>query len=399
MASFTLMLLIISAENTRAKSYVTLAQKLYGRRTANLTTIILLCNLYGTTISYIVASGNLISKVLLVVFGYGTAKTTQGGGNNDPILLKPSSIILILTCTVITPLSLLRTMGALRYSSLLAVACTCYLAIVVASMYFEFCANQAVVSISDGSYRDNQTVQCFWEEGSDTTEHYKFFSTDFIDILTTVPIVVYAYTCHPNVLPIFLELRQANQRRMGKIISRATGLSLILYLILGCFGYLTFKSQLAHSSGNFLLNDYHHNYSTLLGAIGMSLSVVLAIPLFVNAFRSNLYNFLVPIIDPDYVPPRTGRLQEMSAKWHYSITVGMIVFTVLPAISVDDISKVFTVLGSTTNPILCFVLPALFIVKAAPSDRYEKTKVMAVSLAIIIPIVSITSLIIQIQQW
>lgn len=118
-----------------------------------------------------------------------------------------------------------------------------------------------------------------------------------IDILNAIPIVVYAYTCHPNVLPIFLELKNANHKRMNKVLTRAIGLSLFMYLLLGAFVYLTFKNQLAHSNGNFLQNDYHADASMLIASIGMSVSITMAIPLFVNAFRGVAFTVLQPCID------------------------------------------------------------------------------------------------------
>ena len=61
LATFSIKLLIIATEYTRAKSYGKLALKLYGQRAFSITNGFLMCNLYGTTVSYMVASGHLIS--------------------------------------------------------------------------------------------------------------------------------------------------------------------------------------------------------------------------------------------------------------------------------------------------------------------------------------------------
>lgn len=66
LAIFSIKILIICAEATGARTYPKLALKLYGHRTSFITNIFLICNLYGTTVSYIVASGNLTAKGLCI---------------------------------------------------------------------------------------------------------------------------------------------------------------------------------------------------------------------------------------------------------------------------------------------------------------------------------------------
>mmetsp|Transcript_6169 Transcript_6169/g.9667 ORF Transcript_6169/g.9667 Transcript_6169/m.9667 type:complete len:459 (+) Transcript_6169:33-1409(+) len=372
LAYFSLELLVISSELCGVKSYKGIADALYGRRMGVFAQVALLCNLYGTSISYIVASGTMISKVLGVIF------------DSSSIYLGPKYVMAISTCLIILPLCLLRTMGALRYTSLLAVTCVIYLALVVTVMYFDFCGNEEVVRVGDSA----EVVTCFWKSGGDPIVFANF---DLLRILNTIPIVVYAYTCHPNVLPMFMELQRPTRRRMVKVVGRAIGLACSIYVLLGVFGYLTFKDQLSMSDGNFLNNDYHKNKFILIGAIGMSLSVVLAVPLFVNAFRSNVFQL---IHNDDQLDPKTSSLS-----FHVCVSVGMVVAALLPAILIQDISKVFTVLGSTTNPVICYVLPSLFILRAAPSSMYKVEKFASVLLAVCISIISVISLGTNISKW
>jgi amino acid permease len=314
----------------------------------------------------------------------------QVAGEHDPATmpayLKPRFIILLVTATVVLPLCLLRTMGALRYSSLIAVACTTYLSVAVTANYFSFCASDAVVTAKGGA---NETVQCFWEPRAEGQTPIVLARWGPDRMLAAIPIVVYAYTCHPNVLPVFLELQKPTRRRMNKVVARAIGASFLMYAAIGAFGYLTFKDQLESSEGNFLKNDYHHNASMLLGSIGMSFSVVLALPLFVNAFRGNVYRL---------VKGERADAKDAPAAWHYGMSVGLVVAAVLPAIAVTDVSKVFQVLGATTNPVICFVLPSMFIQKA-PAGMYVYEKVLSVVVAVVIGVLSIISLVQNVKSW
>jgi len=377
MAFFSLKILVISSELTGRKSYKTIAETLYGPRLSLFAQIMLILNLYGTSISYIVASGSMVSRTLQTIFDDFESK-----------ILQQQTVMLVTTILIVMPLCLLRTMGALRYSSLIGVTCSCYLAVVVMVTYFEFCAQHAVVEspLYDGG---EQVVECFWEK---PVKSDPIILAEFtVDrMLITLPIVVYSYTCHPNVLPIFLELNKPTRKRMTKVVSRALGLAFVLYSVIGSFAYLTFKTQLEDSEGNFLSNDFHKNESALIGAVGMSLSVILAIPLFVHAFRGNFFT----LIGDDEVDPKTAPLH-----WHVGISIGMIVAALIPAIMIKDISMVFSVLGSTSNPIICFVLPAMFLYRAAPEGMYKCEKITAVVLAVAITLISLASLVKNIISW
>ena len=121
---FFLRLLILSSELSGVKSYSGIARKLYGPCTEAFTHCCLLLNLYGTSISYVVASGSMLSPVVLLLFG-------RQNDQHIPYYLSSKCIMIVVTLLIIIPASLYRTMGALRYSSLIAVIGSIYLAVVV----------------------------------------------------------------------------------------------------------------------------------------------------------------------------------------------------------------------------------------------------------------------------
>lgn len=95
----------------------------------------------------------------------------------------------------------------------------------------------------------------------------------------------------------------------------------------------------------------------------------------------------------------TEERRKIPLKWHFILSLGMLTCAVIPAVLVEDISKIFTVLGATTNPVICFILPALFVVKAVPDEEMFCTKVAAVIVAIVVPSISGFSLAYQISLW
>lgn len=367
LAFFSLRLLIISSELAGIKSYSGIALALYGPWADIFAQTCLLLNLYGTSISYMVASGSMLSKVLRQAVG------RVEDGSPLPYYLSAQFITIVTTTAVVMPLCLLRTMGALRFSSLIAVGCSVYLTLVVSIEYFSFCLGSS------------SNVECFWEE-QPAGEPIELAHFSFSRMLSAIPIVIYAYTCHPNVLPIFMELQKPTRVRMYKVVGRAIGMACVMYVILGSFGYLTFKAELANTKygGNFLNNYEDPDAAVIIGAIGMSFSVVLAIPLFVNAFRANLYRL---------IKGEHADVKRASLPVHVGMSLGFIFAALLPAILIKDISIVFQVLGSTTNPIICFVLPTMFIFRADPSGFYAREKLLSAFVTGIICAISFCALV------
>lgn len=181
------------------------------------------------------------------------------------------------------------------------------------------------------------------------------------------------------------------------------------------------------------MNDYHHAPTILIGAIGVSVSVTLAIPLFAHAWRKNFFDLLNDYYDIMSPCPysRPGAAQasntniatiendmltnklldnvnnnenkdasnsliltnQVPFRWHFIITTLFFMCALFPALFISDISTVFGILGSTTNPVICFVLPTLFFIKVVPKRKYEK--IFAIVTTLLIIIISMYSLIIR----
>merc|ERR1712224_159085 len=116
---------------------------------------------------------------------------------------------------------------------------------------------------------------CFWaSKGNITTENIAV--SDWESVMRGVPIFVYGYTCHPNVLPLYLELQRRSTKRMHKVMRRGLSFAWLLYTLVGIFGFLLFRNG---TDGNILTNDFHKDTVVVIGAIGMATSVIFTIPL------------------------------------------------------------------------------------------------------------------------
>lgn len=174
------------------------------------------------------------------------------------------------------PSSLARTLGALRYSFLLGIVFVGYLTIVVIIEAFN-------PNISDIS------------KNYDQANYFKI--TGF---LTTFPIAIFSFTCHSNVLDVYYELQRKSRRRMGKVLSRVMIIALVLYVLVGVFGYITFSTdtdQLTRSdnAGVILLaQSYSDKIPMEVSLCFICISIIFTFPLNIKPTKDSLLDILYP---------------------------------------------------------------------------------------------------------
>src|SRR5690606_14392413 len=151
----------------------------------------------GGYISYNIAFGGLLDLVWSITFGKGHIYTW---------------VIITLSWGVIFPLSLLRKISSLRFTSLLGFLCSSYLVIVISIEYFLICS-------------DNDNQSCFWSKNFNITKKILFNFNNFYNFilkyLNSFPLFVFAFVSHQFVLPVYVELQRKSRTRMLKAIYRA----------------------------------------------------------------------------------------------------------------------------------------------------------------------------------
>jgi amino acid permease len=282
------------------------------------------------------------------------------GESSHSVFVNRQDLILILTTCFVLPLALFRSLESLRFSSLFSIICIVFMALVNVTKYFQFVH---LGFAPDIAYQ---------------LTHLTLFDLRFPRLLTAIPLVIFVYTCHPNVLPIYLVLKRRSSARMYKVMNRSIGISAAVYAFCGAFVVLTFGEQ---TRSNFLKNDYHHDDAVLLGSIGFSIALILTVPLFIHTLRDNLREALL-------------HNRRLSTIQHGAVSVLLVLLIFVVAELSGDIASVLSLLGATTNPVICFLLPAYFIHRVGPA-RLQTQKVLAILLALVATAVSICSVLHQ----
>ncbi|XP_007430333.1 sodium-coupled neutral amino acid transporter 4 [Python bivittatus] len=178
----------------------------------------------------------------------------------------------------------------------------------------------------------------------------------------TIPILAFAFVCHPEVLPIYSELKNRSRKRMQNVSNVSIMGMLIMYLLAALFGYLTFYGEVEDE----LLHTYRKVYTfdtlLLLVRLAVLVAVTLTVPIVLFPIRTSLTTLLFP-------------RRPFSWIRHFLIAIVILIFNNLLVIFVPTIKDIFGFIGASAATMLIFILPAAFylrIVKKEPLRSPQK---------------------------
>jgi solute carrier family 36 (proton-coupled amino acid transporter) len=163
---------------------------------------------------------------------------------------------------------------------------------------------------------------------------------------------------------IYAELQDRSQ--IKKVLGLGTAASALLYILIGVFGYLTFvnddpKTTLA--AKNILEAPYpESSLVMIIGHYCLMIAVISAAPIIV-------------------LPAKDSVTEVFPWAWQYNVTVTFLIVTLCYtlAVFIPNIGDAMTLVGSTTNPALGFVLPMIFywkVVAKEPAFSWRKVRIL-----------------------
>ncbi|KAH3666686.1 hypothetical protein WICMUC_005503 [Wickerhamomyces mucosus] len=211
---------------------------------------------FGVGISYLVVIGDLMPKIV------------ESLANEDyliqhEILLERNFWITLFMGLVVVPLSFLKKLDSLKYASMVALSSVGYLVVLV---FVHFWKNDIV---------DKGPVRII--------EPYTATSA-----LASFPIFVFAYTCHQNMFSLANELEDKSNENINRVISRSIGVAMLLYILVGITGYLSFGDNVEPN----VIVGYSHSISSTIGRIAIVILVMLSYPLQCHPARASINHIL-----------------------------------------------------------------------------------------------------------
>ncbi|CCE65201.1 hypothetical protein TPHA_0K00670 [Tetrapisispora phaffii CBS 4417] len=322
---------------------------------------------FGVGVSYMIVVGDVMPQIL------GTFTDTE-------FFLNRNVNITIVMLFIVTPLCFLKNLNSLRYASIAAISAVIYLCFLV--MFHFFIPNEEI--------RDTRGPVSWG------------FPKDGLNPLNTLPIFVFAYTCHHNMFSVINEQQDIHFNKLKQICIFAMLLACTLYIIIGGSGYLTFGNAI---TGN-IITLYSNSAATTVGRIAIVILVMLAFPLQCHPARASINHILhyfqlincdnnqvqesesghresSGLIDNEITPQ--PQLQEafeqppdevveeefpeqqksfepvtLDPKTFTVVTICILICSYILAVSVTSLAKVLAIVGATGSTSIAFILPGVF---------------------------------------
>uniref|UniRef100_A0AAQ5Z8I1 Amino acid transporter transmembrane domain-containing protein n=1 Tax=Amphiprion ocellaris TaxID=80972 RepID=A0AAQ5Z8I1_AMPOC len=304
--------------------------------------------------------------------------------NTGEWFLNGNYLIIIVSALIILPLALMKQLGYLGYTSGFSLSCMVFFLISVIYKKFNIpCPlddeHDNITHIADHFHEHNST---------DDFCEAKMFTIN-PQTAYTIPILAFAFVCHPEVLPIYTELRDATKKRMQNVANISIMAMFVMYLLTALFGYLTFFGAVESE----LLHTYSRVDPLDVLVLCVRLAVLVAVTLTVPVVLFPIRRALLQILFPDK-PFHWAR--------HIAIAFCLIFLVNLLVIFVPSIRDIFGLIGATSAPSLIFILPGIFYVRIVPEDQEpmkSRPKIQAACFAALGFIFMIMSLSFIITDW
>mmetsp|Transcript_12185 Transcript_12185/g.19297 ORF Transcript_12185/g.19297 Transcript_12185/m.19297 type:complete len:496 (-) Transcript_12185:35-1522(-) len=318
--SFSIKLLIMTRTRTGLSSFEQVTARLYGSNAAAAveTSIAVFC--FGSGVAYCKTIRDFVSPIIELY------RIDQRFPDYD---VEKCTMVLVWLCLLL-PLSLIRDINQLRYCSLLSVITIIYLSIAI--------SQHALNNVLSGHIHPRWDSLEIW------------VNLNVLDIISALPIFLFAFTCQINVFAIFDGLARCSDPRMDKVTFRAVALCFIIYSSIGLLGFVEFGSG---TCGNILKNYTQEfkdgNTIAVTMYASVAATIIMSFPLVVQPCRSAFDALFARCLPP--------------ADRHGIYTVIISGGSLFVSLYVPHINEVFQLLGGTCSSFVCYVLPAMFAIK------------------------------------
>ncbi|XP_068014053.1 sodium-coupled neutral amino acid transporter 3 [Melanerpes formicivorus] len=305
-------------------------------------------------------------------------------------------LVILVSVTIILPLALMKQLGYLGYASGFSLSCMGFFLISVIYKKFQIpcpladqdgnstgSLNNTLLSTSD--YQNGYTVLQAPEQDTCSPSFFTLNS----QTAYTIPIMAFAFVCHPEVLPIYTELKDPSKKKMQCISNISIMVMYLMYFLAALFGYLTFYGRVESE----LLHTYNKvdpfDVLILCVRVAVLTAVTLTVPIVLFPVRRAIQQML---------------FQGKDFSWirHITIAVVLLTFINLLVIFAPSILGIFGLIGATSAPCLIFIFPAIFYIRIMPKDKEplrSTPKILAACFALLGVLFMIMSLSFIIIDW
>jgi sodium-coupled neutral amino acid transporter 11 len=264
-----------------------------------------------------------------------------------------TSNIIAITAVFLLPLSLIKDLSALAFTSILGFAAIMYTVVFI------------VIRALDGSYKvsTGRFVLDGLIAAQPSFERSSLFNIDFTSLVLASNLGL-AYIAHYNGPNFYRSLKDTNSKRFRHMVNIAFTVLVALYIVTMTAGYSTFGDV---CQGNILLNYHPDDILSTLGRLATGLSILFGFPLVLCGAREAIVG----------VASSLGVKSLGSDENHFLLVSAIL--TIITAISctVKDVSLVVGLTGAALGSFIVYICPSIIytkavkIIKGAESAEYK----------------------------
>ncbi|KAK0725897.1 putative transporter protein [Lasiosphaeris hirsuta] len=309
---------------------------------------------FGVGVSYMIIIGDLMPGVALA---FGSEATGLA------FLADRKFWITVFFLLFIIPLSFPKKLDSLKYTSIIALISIGYLVILV------------VYHFAGDEYPNKGDVHLITWQGP-------------VAALSSLPVVIFAYTCHQNMFSILNEIKDNSPLSIVGVIGGSIGSAASVYILVAITGYLTFGDNVR---GN-IVEMYPATVSSTIAKAAIVILVTFSIPLQIHPCRASIDAVLrwrpnkgsraptanspplpgsqplLPSVNSGVLDSHGAPVVAISELRFALITSGILVLSYLTALNVSSLEQVLAYVGSTGSTAISFILPGLFYYKISDPE-------------------------------
>lgn len=214
-----------------------------------------------------------------------------------------------------------------------------------------------------------------------------------LSALSSLPVIVFAYTCHQNMFSIVNEIKDNRPKIISSVIVSSIGSACAIYIIVAITGYLSFGNSVA---GN-IVGQYEPDVSSTIGKLAIVILVMFSYPLQAHPCRASCVavlkyrpafwtrrqerrgspNRAAPLLSQSagggQLDAHGAPVQVIGDLKFAIITTVIVVLSYLVAMCVNSLDTVLAYVGATGSTSISFILPGLFYYKiSSPENPYHQ---------------------------
>jgi amino acid permease len=251
----------------------------------------------------------------------------------------------------VLPVSLPRTLSALRFSSFFSFILSLYIVLAI-----------VVICLSDREVTPDL--------GGSFEVAIKNFDISVLGVFNSLPLVIFSYMYQTNIPMIYVELEKKDLKHMWKVMRNGTVGATLAYLLAGVFGYSTFAMypdvRDLMDKQNILKcykGDVTLNYISLFGILTV---ILFATPLTILPCKDT--------VEELFLQPN----QKLSAKQNLLVTFILVLVSFVLSLAIPNIGDAMTILGATTNSGIGFLLPIVYYLRLErKAPKWSNKRVVA----------------------